>query len=110
MAKGIFLVKPDHPPENPSQISGEAPFKLSLKFAFEPRDLWLGVYIGHSERIAKVRKNPRHVEFWNERKVYLCLIPMLPIILVIRSDRRGHLHPTGRTADVHVEHEGSDKT
>jgi len=99
-------MKPDQPPADPSNISGEAWGQLRVKLAFEPRDFWLGVYIGQPERLARVRKNPRHVEFWTERKIYICLIPTLPIILVIRSNRRGHLHPTGRTADVPVEHVG----
>ena len=49
-----------------------------LRILFEPRDLWVGIYI----------KEPWHEGHLGIRKaVYICLVPMLPIYIEWGSKR-----------------------
>ena len=50
-----------------------------LKIKFEPRDLWVGIYWTIEE------------DFILQRflKIYICIIPMLPICLDFKLDNQG---------------------
>ena len=52
---------------------------MVIKFRFEPRDCWIGVFWNIHQEM--------HPMFRSVTTFYICLIPMLPII-VIRKHRR----------------------
>jgi hypothetical protein len=52
---------------------------MEIKFRFEPRDCWIGVFWNIHQEM--------HPMFRSVTTFYICLIPMLPII-VIRKHRR----------------------
>lgn len=54
-------------------------WRLRINILWEPRDLWLGVYVAKMGTV--------HVENWEpvippetRRKIYVCLLPCLPIV------------------------------
>lgn len=42
---------------------------MSVRIKFEPRDLWIGLYLDHAART-----------------YYLCIVPMLPIIVRLSTE------------------------
>lgn len=100
--------------------------QMAVRIKFVPRDFWLGVFVGKPEFRAKINTDTLtlnasgHVGvlpvtnslYWTERKVYICIIPMLPIILIWRSNRRGEgnvdLDGAERAADVSLELQGGE--
>lgn len=52
---------------------------MKVQMAFEPRDVWIGVYWTFQERLYK---DPATKRAFLSRTlfIYVCLIPMLPII------------------------------
>lgn len=44
--------------------------QLQVRVKFEPRDVWVGVYVAKPEAAIP----------WT-RRVYMCLIPMLPLVV-----------------------------
>lgn len=46
--------------------------RVSIRVAFEPRDLWLGVYVD----------KPWWEMGYLWRRLYVCIVPTLPIVIV----------------------------
>lgn len=57
---------------------------ISLAIRFKPRDLWIGVYVGEVQygldQAPRV-DGRRMVQQYRRRSVYICIIPMLPIVV-----------------------------
>lgn len=49
-----------------------------LTVKFEPRDLWVGIYWDWSPR-----HEPDDIYDYSELKIYVCIVPMLPIRLTL---------------------------
>ena len=56
---------------------------MKVKIKFEPRDIWIGCY--WNKENSKMEKLPGYnmpiFSVCNTLKVYICVIPMFPIIL-----------------------------
>ena len=50
---------------------------FSARLFFEPRDIWVGVYV----------KAPYRAKGWTWREIYVCLMPCLPLLITLRSRR-----------------------
>jgi hypothetical protein len=54
---------------------------VSARIHFVPRDLWVGVYIGPAEFGIGPEGQYR------ERSIYVCIVPMFPIVIIRRETR-----------------------
>lgn len=55
--------------------AGVAGGRVSIRVKFVPRDLWVGLYVGPAEYGIGPRGQFR------SRSVYLCILPMLPVVI-----------------------------
>ena len=51
-----------------------------MRIKFEPRDLWVGIFWDRAGRITTLDTDQQ------QYRVYICLVPMLPIIFTIRRN------------------------
>ncbi len=50
---------------------------IHYRVDFEPRDIWIGVYLAHKEKS----------NYFSSWRFYVCLIPMLPILIYVERMR-----------------------
>lgn len=60
--------------------------RWTVRLIWEPRDLWVGVY-WTNDRI--MGDQGQHLE--NKRRIYICLLPCLPIVFTRREAVQGAL-------------------
>lgn len=53
-----------------------------VRLLFEPRDLWIGAFIGRTEQVATGRLHA----------LYVCLVPTLPLLIEWVTDRNETIH------------------
>lgn len=57
---------------------------ISVALRFRPRDLWVGLYVGQVEYglgQSPLVDGHRMVQQFRRRSIYICIIPMLPIVV-----------------------------